>query len=164
MQIYKWLRGMRPMPLFGVKPIFDKSYGRLGRMGRHDGLRQSGMRGTVALSQLKQRFWLMKLSMPSVLRKLGQGVRWTVSHCILMKVCGAWLTHCWAHIIICTWRKWVSNSEVYSVCALLTEFLNEALHTMCMYLDPTGPSSCKEKGLVSQVQILGLVEALYLIV
>ena len=52
------------------------------------------------------------------------------------------------------------NSEVYSVCALLTEFLNEALHTVCMYLDPTGPSSCEEKGLVSQVQILGLVEVL----
>ena len=41
----------------------------------------------------------------------------------------------------------MSNSEVYSVCALLTEFLNEALHAVCMYLDP-----------VSQVQIFGLVE------
>ena len=74
------------------------------------------------------------------------------------------LTHCWACTIICTWRKWVSSSEVYSVCALLTEFLNEALHAICMYLDPTGPSSCEEKGLVSQVQILGLVEVLYLLV
>ena len=88
-QIYEWLRGMRPMRLFSVKLIFTKLYLRLGRMGRHDGLRQSGMRGTVVLSRVKQPFWLMKPLTSPALGKLDQGMRRIVSRCILMKVCGA---------------------------------------------------------------------------